>query len=325
MSEIKKSSFQIIKDTVSWQAPELIKEILHGDMPGDKVSIGEEHIKKAGVIFPELLRILPDILEINEANRAVITVCGGSGVGKSEIASLLSYYFTTIGAGSYTLSGDNYPHRIPKYNDAERLRVFRESGILGMLEDGVYTKERFQIIQDLQKASDDANTIHIAKWPWLSTYINSGKKGLQKYLGTPNEIGFDKLSSIVSDFKNGENEIWLKRMGREETELWYDKVDFSKISILIIEWTHGNSDNYQGVDIPILLNSTPQETLAHRTARNRDGKTDSAFTTRVLELEQSMLENQAHKAKIIISKQGELLNREQYDTLMKQAKEQENE
>lgn len=325
MGEIMKNSLQIIKDTVSFKAPELKEEILHGDMPGDKVSIGEDHIKKAGVIFPELLKLLPDVLEKNPAHRGVITVCGGSGVGKSEIASLISYYFTSIGVGSYTLSGDNYPHRIPKYNDAERLRVFRESGILSMLEDGAYSKERFQIIQDLQKAGDDANPIHIEKWPWFAAYINGGKKGLKKYLGTPEEIGFDQLSSIVTDFKSGKNEIWLKRMGREETELWYDKVDFSKTSILVIEWTHGNSDYYQGVDIPILLNSTPQETLAHRTARNRDGKTDSAFTTRVLEIEQSMLESQAHKAKIIIAKQGGLLNYDQYDALMRQAKEQENE
>lgn len=43
--------------------------------------------------------------------RAVITVCGGSGVGKSEIASLISYYLNAEGVGAYTLSGDNYPRR----------------------------------------------------------------------------------------------------------------------------------------------------------------------------------------------------------------------
>ena len=68
----------------------------------------------------------------------------------------------------------------------------------------------------------------------------------------------------------------------------------------MIEWTHGNSDNYKGVDIPVLLNSTPQETLAQRRARNRDGATDSPFNMMVLELEQAMLEHQAPKAKITI-------------------------
>ena len=55
--------------------------------------------------------------------------------------------------------------------------------------------------------------------------------------------------------------------------------------MLVIEWTHGNSDEYKGVDIPVLLNSTPAETLEHRRNRNRDGAVDSPFTTMVLELE----------------------------------------
>lgn len=97
-------------------------------------------------------------------------------------------------------------------------------------------------------------------------------------------------------------------MGRKDTELWYEKVDFSGVQVLVIEWTHGNSDNYRGVDIPVLLNSTPRETLAHRRARKRDGATDSLFTMMVLEIEQEMLEQQASKAKIIISKRGELLS-----------------
>ena len=97
----------------------------------------------------------------------------------------------------------------------------------------------------------------------------------------------------------------------DQEDLWYEKVDFRAIHVLVIEWTHGNSDYYEGVDIPILLNSTPEETLAHRRSRNRDGKTDSPFTMRVLEIEQQMLGAQAHKAKIIISKPGSLITYEE--------------
>jgi len=93
-------------------------------------------------------------------------------------------------------------------------------------------------------------------------------------------------------------------------------VDFSEIRVLIVEWTHGNSDYLEGVDIPVLLNSTPAETLAHRRARNRDGKTDSAFTTLVLEIEQQKLEDQARKARLILSKQGELLSYAEYRRIM---------
>lgn len=143
---------------------------------------------------------------------------------------------------------------------------------------------------------------------------------MESYLGTSNEIGFDEVESILKQFKEGADKIWLKRMGREDTELWYEQVDFSDIQVLVIEWTHGNSDNYKGVDIPVLLNSTPQETLAHRRARNRDGATDSPFTTMVLEIEQGMLESQAHKAKIIVSKSGDLLSYEEYLKVMEESK-----
>ncbi len=108
----------------NWTPPELPPEIPHGDMPGDKVSIREGHIQKANGIFPALLPLLWEALAQNPARRAVVSVCGGSGVGKSEIASLLTFYLNRLGVGAYTLSGDNYPHRIPLQNDAERLRVF---------------------------------------------------------------------------------------------------------------------------------------------------------------------------------------------------------
>ena len=81
---------------------------------------------------------------------------------------------------------------------------------------------------------------------------------------------------------------------------------------LIVEWTHGNNDLLTGVDIPILLNSTPEETLAHRRSRARDGATDSPFTMLVLALEQAKLHAQASKAKIIVSKSGELLTYPEY-------------
>lgn len=317
----KKQLLNIIEDLKKeWSTPENCIDIPHGDMPGDKVEIQEIHIKKASTIFPELLKLLPEVIDKSEQGRAVIAVCGGSGVGKSENASLLTYFFNQSGIGCYTLSGDNYPHRIPMYNDAERLRIFQKSGLKKMITDGVYTKENFDVIHQLQKDGDDANEANIEKYSFIKSYIEGGKDGMRGYLGTTNEIEFEELTRITNQFKQGADQIWLKRMGRTEGELWYENVDFSDKNILIIEWTHGNSDNYEGVDIPILLNSTPQETLEHRKARNRDGKTDSPFTMRVLELEQEMLEKQAHKAKIILSKAGEVLSYDEYCKLMEESR-----
>ena len=120
---------------------EIPSDIPHGDMPGDKIEIGESHIAKAKTIFPVLVKELKEKMTANPYRRAVVAVCGGSGVGKSEIASLLSYMLEQAGIGSYTMSGDNYPHRIPMYNDAERLHTFRVCGIRGMVDAGVMNPE----------------------------------------------------------------------------------------------------------------------------------------------------------------------------------------
>ena len=299
-----------------WTAPAIPTEIPHGDMPGDKVSINEGHIAKANVIFPRLLSLLPDLLSQNPAQRAVISVCGGSGVGKSETASLLSFYLNQHGVGAYTLSGDNYPHRIPFFNDAERLRVFRVAALRGLLAAGEYSADRAKVLAKLMQQGREADPTLRTEFPWLTTYQQAGRAGLSGYLGTQNEIDFLELSGILAQFKSGAEEIFLKRMGREETALWYESVDMRNISVLVVEWTHGNNDLLAGVDIPILLNSTPEETLAHRKLRARDGAPDSPFTTMVLEIEQGLLQSQAHKAKIIVSKNGELLTPEQVASLI---------
>lgn len=291
-------------------------DIPHGDMPGDKIEIGESHIAKARTIYPALVEELKKATSSNKFGRAVICVCGGSGVGKSEIASILSYMLTSSGINSYTMSGDNYPHRIPMYNDAERLHTFRQGGMRGLAKAGIADKEVFAKISELQKAEDDANQAHVNEYDWFKYYLEAGKTALTNYLGTTNEIDFAEVDSILSAFLNGADKLYLKRMGRDESTLWYDEVAMSNTSVLILEWTHGNSDYLSNVNIPILLNSTPEETLEHRRSRNRDGKLDSPFTMLVLNIEQDKLKAQAHKAKIIITKSGELIDYNTFEKLM---------
>ncbi len=148
--------------------------------------------------------------------------------------------------------------------------------------------------------------------PWLATYQKAGRKALAGYLGTPNELDFAEINRILAAFHEGAPTLLLKRMGRTPDALWYDRVDVSGIQVIVVEWTHGNNENLNGVDIPILLNSTPEETLAHRRARSRDGAVGSPFTTMVLELEQARLRSQAANAAIIVAKSGELLDYDGY-------------
>lgn len=87
-------------------------------------------------------------------------------------------------------------------------------------------------------------------YPWLAVYQRAGRRSLGEYLGTEKEIDFRQVSDIIARFKQGEDSLPLKRMGRETTELWYDLVDVRQVRVLVIEWTHGNSDFIEGVDIP---------------------------------------------------------------------------
>lgn len=291
--------------------PAIPADLPHGDMPGDKICVSAAHEAKAQTIYP----LLKARLDAEPGKRFAVAVCGGSGVGKSEIASVLAWYLTQDGIGTYVLSGDNYPRRIPEDNDAERLRIYRCGGLRGLVARGLATESVTRELRALWANETDAGPAE-AEQPWLQVYRKAGRRALTGYLGTKNEIDFDELSGILSDFHRGAQTLWLKRMGRERDELWYDAVDMESKRVLIVEWTHGNSDALEGIDLPILLNSTPAETLAHRKARNRDGKTDSAFTTMVLEIEQEKLESQARKAWLILSKQGEMLTYSAYRALM---------
>lgn len=301
MAELKAK----LADLRNWQPPVVPEIIPQGDMPGDKVQIGLSHIAKATTIFPLLLEHMRAV----EGDKVVISVFGGSGVGKSETASLLAWYLNCAGIGAYVMSGDNYPRRIPQYNDAERNRVFRVAGLKGLLADGVYSGEVQAVLNGLWAQELDADPAKVVEYPWLASYQKHGRAALAGYLGTALEQDFDEINGVIANFRSGAESGWLKRMGRTEDARWYSQVDFRSIDVLILEWTHGNNAALKGIDIPILLNSTPEETREHRRSRARDGKTDSAFTTMVLEIEQAMLDDRAPFAKIILSKSGEILKR----------------
>ncbi len=302
----------------TWTPPPIadLSQVPTGDMPGDKVVIGEKHVAKADVVFRALAPLVKPVLDGPAPGKVVLSVHGGSGVGKSEVGSLLAYYFNDLGIGAYVMSGDNYPHRIPRDNDHERLLVFREHALKGLVASAQFTHARNAVLQELQATNQDANTALCVEHPWLSAYQSAGRAGLAGYLGTPRETDFDEVSRLLAEFKAGQSPIMLKRMGREASELWYDAVDMSSIRVLIIEWTHGNNENLTGVDIPVLLNSTPLETLEHRRSRNRDGAVDAPFTTMVLELEQGLLARQAPKAKLIVAKSGNIVSFEDFTAQM---------
>ena len=211
-------------------------------------------LKEAGRLYEKVQKWC----DRNAEKRMVISIYGGSGSGKTTLATALQQYFLNDGIGCYLLSGDDYPHRIPKRNDEERMRVYKEAG----------------------------------------------EDGLRGYLGTKKEIDFDRINEVLAAFHEGKDSITLRHMGREDGEISSEETDFSGISVLLLEWTHGGSDDLHGVDLPVFLESSPEETRERRIRRNRDENAASPFICRVVELEQEKLEVQRKNAGLIVGKDG---------------------
>ena len=138
----------------------------------------------------------------------------------------------------------------------------------------------------------------------MRVYKEAGEDGLRGYLGTKKEIDFDRINKVLKEFHEGKDTITLWHMGWEDGEISSEETDFSGISVLLLEWTHGGSDDLQGVDLPIFLESSQEETKERRIRRNRDENAASSFICRVVELEQEKLEVQCKNAGLIVEKDG---------------------
>lgn len=279
-------------------------DLVPGDMPGDKILIDESHLLRARKLFP----ILHDFLKESSESKICVSIFGGSGSGKSEIGSILSYRCRKEGYPTYLLSGDNYPVRCSPMNDAERLNRFRNAGLSAMIKHEDFCDDWNDEIQSLIRSGEDALLEDSQQISGKSIYQTEGCEELKRYLGTHEEIDFTTVNWIINEFKSGAAEIPLKRIGLTPEETKFELVDFSSIQVLIVEWTHGMSGFLNGIDFPIFLYSTQNETAEHRKLRGRDSNTDSLFTILLLSLEQELINRQAPLARVIITKDGQFIS-----------------
>ncbi|RHP91640.1 MULTISPECIES: zeta toxin family protein [unclassified Clostridium] len=264
------------------------------------LDLAQEQIRNAERLFP----LIRKKTEERKEKKTVISVSGGSGVGKTGMAFLLQNMFEKQGKKSLIISGDNYPHRIPMYNDAERIARFRMSGLNGLITERLYTDEVKEKLLELQKAGRDAEEQEDMQW--LSIYQKYGDKALTDYLGTDQELDYEAISNLLMQFHGETSQLLLRHMGRTPDDIWYDRRDVSDTDILILEWTHGNSAYLQGVDVSVVLISTPEETLENRKKRNRDTAIDSPFVARVLRIEQKKINDGLDRADIIQDMHGRI-------------------
>ena len=244
--------------------------------------------------------------------KLVIAVSGGSGSGKTSGAAALREALAMVGLKGYVLSGDNYPRRIPRHNDEERLTIFRSAGLKALLAAGEYTPERFADLQPLQKTGIDSDPRQCAAYPWMQIYQQGGRAALAGYLGRTAEQDYDALNAVLAQFRAGAPVLWLKRMGRKEWERWYEPKNFADVDVLLLEWTHAGSADLKNTNLKVFFNSTQEETRACRVARSRDAGADSPFVTMVLEIEQAMLNRRACDADLIQNRDGTMVDTAAY-------------
>lgn len=263
--------------------------------------------ENADKLFPALLC---RVQKLPEEEKKIIVVSGGSGAGKTGMAYLLKQRFDEIGMRALIVSGDNYPRRVPLHNDVERLSVFRMAGMNALLSEQLYTASVCDTLKALQEKNLDADERLTEGYPWLTAYQKGGDAALADYLGTEKELLFSEVSSALSAFKRKEPVLWLRRMGRQAHEIWYEQTDVRDKEVLILEWTHGNSALLKEPDISVVLKSTPEQTLENRKKRNRDKGIDSPFVARVLRIEQEKIEAGLQKADLIQDMQGNMICKE---------------
>ncbi len=287
---------------------EEIKKLTAEYLIENNIPFHEDQLIKINVLFKEMFK--------NPVNKEkiVVSVSGGSGSGKSSTAKLLVHVFDINGLNSLVVSGDNYPRRIPNYNDAERLNVFRKSALLNMVSSGVYKNDYYSIIKKIQLEKDDANPKYLAEYDWYKCYLDGGKQGLESYLGTKKEQDFGEVNDLLDKFTKGLNNLYLKHMGNDESSIYYEEVDVSNTDILILEWTHSNSDELKNVDVRLYLDSSYEKTEQRRKERNRRAEElDNHFINAVLEAEQKLLYSQVRNANIIMTFEGDIITREEFE------------
>lgn len=194
---------------VCWQALQQgitlmpLENVQGGDMPGDTVHISAPVCRRVEKLLPHLVTKLEEKYGTDIPAKLVIAVSGGSGSGKTSGAAALREALAMVGLKGYVLSGDNYPRRIPRHNDEERLTIFRSAGLKALLAAGEYTPERFADLQPLQKTGIDSDPRQCAAYPWMQIYQQGGRAALAGYLGRTAEQDYDALNAVLAQFRAG--------------------------------------------------------------------------------------------------------------------------
>jgi uridine kinase len=121
-----------------------------------------------------------------------------------------------------------------------------------------------------------------------------------QWLGPHQEVMLDRLEGNIIDILKGKNEVTKPLIDYQNNEILEEKLNCEGIEVVIVEGTY--TSLLRNIDKRIFIARNYQDTLTHRSKRNRGNEVGDPFIEKILETEHKIIAGHEHLANIIITK-----------------------
>jgi uridine kinase len=121
-----------------------------------------------------------------------------------------------------------------------------------------------------------------------------------QWLGPHQEVRLDLLEGNIIDILKGKNEVTKPLIDYKKNEILEEKLNCEGIEVVIVEGTY--TSLLRNIDKRVFIARNYQDTLTHRSKRNRGNEVGDPFIERILETEHKIIAGQGHLANILITK-----------------------
>ncbi|MBG0786498.1 MAG: hypothetical protein H0S79_15480 [Anaerolineaceae bacterium] len=134
---------------------------------------------------------------------------------------------------------------------------------------------------------------------------DSKRRDDPQWLGPHVEVRMDLLEKNIIDVLNGENKLTKPLIDYKKNKILEEGVDFEGVKVLIVEGTY--TSLLRNIDKRIFIARNYQDTLKHRSKRNRGEEVGDPFVEGLLETEHKIIAGHKQLANIIITKDYDVI------------------
>lgn len=191
---------------------------------------------------------------------------------------------------------------LPEINDQKRRFTISIAG-----ESGSGKSEMARAVQIvLEKQGIAAQILGQDDYFVLPPRSNDNKRREDpQWLGPHVEVRMDLLEKNIIDVIKGENKITKPLIDYQKNEILEESVNFEGIKALIIEGTY--TSLLRNIDRRVFIARNYQDTLKHRSKRNRGEEVGDPFVEGLLETEHKIIAGHKQLANIIITKEYDVI------------------